>query len=100
MAQSDVGRFWSGTRGSQYCDNQSALSLAKHQVYLEKSKHTDVRLHLIKEEIEEGRVKVFKVHTLKNPADMLTKPLPKDKFQLCMSLVNLCKLEQVGEQSR
>ena len=79
------------------CDNQSALSLAKHQVYHEKSKHIDVRLHFIREEIEKGKVKVFKVHTSENPADMLTKPLSKEKFQLCMRMMNLCKLEKVND---
>ena len=72
------------------------MSLAKHQVYHEKSKHIDVFLHFIREEIENGEVKVFKVHTSKNPADILTKPLPNEKFHLCMSLVNLCRFKGDG----
>lgn len=73
------------------CDNNSALCLAKHQVYHERSKHIDVRLHFIREEIEKGMVKVYKVDTAENPADMLTKPLSKSKLELCMKLVNLGK---------
>ena len=73
------------------CDNSSALCLAKHQVYHERSKHIDVRMHFIREKIEEGEVKVFKVHTSENPADMLTKPLQKGKLEVCMNLINLCK---------
>ena len=78
------------------CDNNSALSLAKHQVYHERSKHIDVRLHFIREEIEKGSVRVFKVDTAENPADMLTKPVPKEKLDVCMKLVNLCKRSSVS----
>ena len=71
-------------------DNNSATSLAKNHVFHERSKHIDVRLHFIREEIEKERVKVFKVDTLENPADMLTKPLPREKFELCLKLVGMC----------
>ena len=74
------------------CDNNSALFLAKHQVYHERSKYIDVRLHFIREKIDEGEVKIFKVDTIENPADMLTKPLPRSKLELCMKLVSLCKI--------
>lgn len=57
------------------CDNNGALSLAKHQVFHERSKHIDVRLHFVREEVENGRVNLFKVDTAVNPTDMLTKPL-------------------------
>lgn len=78
------------------CDNNSAISLAKHQVYHEKSKHIDVKMHFVREKIEEGVVTVFKVDTSENPADMLTKPLPREKFNLCIKLLGLCR---VGEMS-
>lgn len=75
------------------CDNNGAISLAKNQVFHEKSKHIDVKLHFLREGIEDGRVKVFKVHTSENPADMLTKPLTREKFDLRMKLVGLCSIE-------
>ena len=34
------------------CDSSSALCLAKHQVFHERSKHIDVRLYFIREKIE------------------------------------------------
>ena len=74
------------------CDNNGALSLAKHQVFHERSKHIDVQLHFVREEVENGRVKLFKVDTAVNAADMLTKPLPREKFELCLRLVGLCRL--------
>lgn len=71
------------------CDNNGALSLARHQVFHERSKYIDVRLHFVREEVEKGTVRLFKVHTADNPTNMLTKPLPKDKFELCLKLVSL-----------
>ena len=57
------------------CDNNSALCLAKHQVYHERSKHIDVRLHFIRETTKLEEVTIFKVDTAENPTDMLTKPM-------------------------
>ena len=52
-----------------------------------------MRLHFIREKIEEMEVEVFKVHTSENSADMLTKPLQKGKLETCMKLINSCKLD-------
>ncbi|GJW86312.1 retrotransposon protein, putative, ty1-copia subclass [Tanacetum coccineum] len=53
----------------------SAIHLAKNQVYHVRTKYIDVRYHFIREILEEGRVGIQKIHTSKNPADMLTKVL-------------------------
>lgn len=71
------------------CDSNSAICLAKHQMYHERSKHIDVRLHFVRDEIEKGVVKVSKVSTEENAADMLTKALPASKFKHCLKLVNM-----------
>ncbi|KAL6334097.1 hypothetical protein AAG906_004528 [Vitis piasezkii] len=39
-----------------YCDNQSAIHLAKNQSFHERSKHIDVRLHFIAEDFPLGKV--------------------------------------------
>jgi hypothetical protein len=36
-----------------------------------------------------GVIKVRKIHTRDNPADMMTKPVPTTKFELCSSLVGI-----------
>ena len=76
-----------------HCDNSGALCLARHQMFHERSKHIDVRLHFIRDEVESGRVKVIKIDTAHNPADMLTKPLSKDKFDYCCRLVSLYAID-------
>ncbi|GJS48325.1 retrovirus-related pol polyprotein from transposon TNT 1-94 [Tanacetum coccineum] len=58
---------------TMHSDSQSAIHLAKNQVYHARTKHIDVRYHFIREILEEGGVRIQKIHTSKNPADMLTK---------------------------
>ena len=59
-----------------YCDNQSALSLAKNSMYHEKTKHIDVRLNLICDILEEEKFSILKIDPKVNPTYILTKSLP------------------------
>lgn len=74
-----------------HCDSQSAIMLAKNQVYHARTKHIDVRYHFIREIIEEGGVVIQKIHTTENPADMLTKTVNSIKFEHCLNLINTVK---------
>jgi hypothetical protein len=75
-----------------HCDSQSAIYLAKNQVYHAKTKHIDVRFHKIRELIVTGDIVLEKVHTSENAADMLTKPVTTAKFKHCLDLVNVSSL--------
>ena len=72
-----------------FCDSQSAIQLAKNQVYHARTKHIDVRYHFIREILEEGGVTIRKIRTDDNPADMLTKVVTSIKFQHCLDLINM-----------
>lgn len=72
-----------------FSDNQSAIYLTKHQVFHERSKHIDVKLHFVRDIIGTGAVKVLKITIEDNPSDMLTKALPYAKFKHCLDLVNV-----------
>ena len=67
-------------------DSLSAICLAKDQVHHERTKHIDVRHHFLR---SKKRIKVKKVGTAANPADMFTKPVPQSKFQHCLDLLNI-----------
>jgi len=58
-----------------YSDSQSAIHLAKNQVFHARTKHIDVRYHFVREILEEEEIVLQKIHTTKNPVDMLTKVL-------------------------
>jgi hypothetical protein len=76
---------------SLYCDSQSAIHLAKNQVYHARTKHIDVRFHKIKELVATAELLLKKIHTSENAADMLTKPITTDKFKHCLDLTNVSR---------
>eukprot|EP00253_Pinus_taeda_P011311 PITA_11311 len=53
------------------CDNESAIFLAKNPAYHSKTKHIDVQYHFVRDMIEDKKVLLVKVDTLKNTADAL-----------------------------
>lgn len=63
--------------------------MAKNQVFHERTKHIDVRLHFIRDAVQNKNVEIMKVHTHNNAADMLTKPLPLSKFLYCLELMGV-----------
>lgn len=52
-----------------HCDSNGALCLARHQMFHERSKHIDVKLHFIRDEVECGKVRLVKIDTTHNPTD-------------------------------
>lgn len=63
-----------------YCDNQSNIYLVKNHVFHDRSKYIDVCLHFVKDAISSGEIKLGKIITEKNLANMFTKVLPAAKF--------------------
>ena len=66
------------------CDSHSAIFLAKNPTYHSKTKHIDVQCHFVRDMVEEKKVLLEKVDTLKNVVDSLKKS---------MSIENLSRLE-------
>ena len=72
-----------------FCDSQSAICLTKDQMFNERTKHIDVKYHYVCDVISQGKLKVCKISTHDNPADMMSKPVSVAKFEFCSSLVGL-----------
>lgn len=75
-----------------FSDSQSAIHVSKNASFHSKSKHIQVRYHWIRDVLDEKQLCLEKIHTDENGSDMLTKPLPKGKHDVCctkagMSLV-------------
>lgn len=60
-------------------------------MFYERTKHVGIKYHFIRNEIEDGEVEVLKIHTLKNPADMLTKCIPVNKFESALGYLKLVR---------
>jgi hypothetical protein len=64
-----------------YIDNKSALALARNPVLHDRSNHIDVRFHFIRDCISSGVIETDLVKTGDQLADLLTKPLPRERLQ-------------------
>ena len=89
---------WCGLGASNpldvYCDNNGAIAQAKEPRQHQKNKHILMRYHLIRQFVEEGDIKLCKVHTDANVADPLTKPLPQPKHEAHMRAMGIRCLDK------
>ena len=74
---------------SLYCDNNSAIALAKEPRSHQKSKHIEQRYHLIRDYLEKGYVEVKRVNSTDNVADPLTKLLSQQKIEAHLEKMGL-----------
>lgn len=62
-------------------DNNSAMKLSKNPEFHARSKHIAIRHHFIREQIADGTIALQRIDTANNLADILTKGLPRPRFE-------------------
>jgi hypothetical protein len=72
-----------------YSDNAAAIALSKDPQHHEKAKHIDIRLHFIRDEINQKRIIVTYMPSKENIADILTKVLPRPLFENLIQRLNV-----------
>eukprot|EP00253_Pinus_taeda_P007757 PITA_07757 len=75
------------------CDSQSEIFLEKYPAYHSKINHIDVQYHFVRDMIEEKKVLLVKVDTLKNTANALTKYVSSEKFSWSRETMGISGLE-------
>lgn len=70
-------------------DNQSTIKLVESEKFKSRTKHIDTKYHYIRDLKSKNIIDVNYLSTDKMIADIMTKPLPKTKFELCRNLVHL-----------
>ncbi|GJY73446.1 hypothetical protein Tco_0477877 [Tanacetum coccineum] len=75
-----------------YCDNKSAIALYCNDVQHSRSKHTDVRYHFIKEQVENGVVELYFVRTKYQLAGIFTKALPRERFEFLINKLGMKRM--------
>ena len=66
-----------------HCNNDAASHLAEDQTGHPSVKHICVKFHSVQQLVEEEEIKVTRVQSADNMADILTKPLGRSDF-LCL----------------
>ncbi|GKA10273.1 hypothetical protein Tco_0689706 [Tanacetum coccineum] len=72
-----------------YCDNKSAIALCCNNVQHSRSKHTDIRFHFIKEQVENEVVKLYFVNTKYQLADIFTKALGRERIEFLINKLGM-----------
>jgi hypothetical protein len=78
-------------------DNQSAIRLVKNPEYHKRTKHIDIQYHFIREKFENGEIDISYISTDQQVADIMTKPLPCDKFERLRSHLPMASLKELQE---
>ncbi|GKA57020.1 retrovirus-related pol polyprotein from transposon TNT 1-94 [Tanacetum coccineum] len=64
------------------CDNKGAIDLSKNPVLHSRTKHIEIRHHFLRDNVQKGNILIEKVSSEDNIADILTKPLKRETFNL------------------
>ncbi|GKD11075.1 retrovirus-related pol polyprotein from transposon TNT 1-94 [Tanacetum coccineum] len=72
-----------------YYDNKSAIALCCNNVQHSRAKHIDIRYHFIKEQVENGIVKLYFVRTEYQLAGIFSKPLPRERFNFLIDKLGM-----------
>ncbi|GJX44444.1 putative ribonuclease H-like domain-containing protein [Tanacetum coccineum] len=72
-----------------HIDNESTICIVKNPVYHSKTKHIEIRHHFIRDCYEKMLIRVEKIHTDLNAADLLTKPFDGPRFNFLMVSIGM-----------
>ena len=73
-------------------DNQGAIDLSKNAKHHERTKHIDIAFHFIRERVSSSEIVVEHCPTNDMVADVLTKAVPRVKFEKFRSCLGVCKI--------
>ncbi|GKB93305.1 hypothetical protein Tco_0979442 [Tanacetum coccineum] len=64
------------------CENKGAIDLSKNPVLHSRTKHIEIRHHFLRDNVQKRNISIEKVSSEDNIADILTKPLKIEPFNL------------------
>ncbi|GJZ21243.1 hypothetical protein Tco_0558282, partial [Tanacetum coccineum] len=71
-----------------HVDNESAICVVKNPVSHSKTKHIEIRYYFIRDSYEKRLIKMVKIHTEYNVADLLTKAFDVTRFQFLIASID------------
>lgn len=84
-----MGRSFKGKPILIYINNQAAIQMSLDSVYMSKTKHINIAVHHICDEVAKERIHLLKIDGKFDPADLLTKPLSSVLHFRCIHLLGM-----------
>jgi hypothetical protein len=76
-----------------FCDNQATIRLVRNPEFHKRTKHINIKYHIICENEARGFIRITYIPTADNVADIMTKRLPRDRFSRQRMLMGLTESE-------
>jgi len=71
-----------------YCDNLSLVKAVETGVVSQRTRHLDIRFAWLKEQILGRRIALKFIEGARNPADLMTKGLPRQRFEALLDIMH------------
>ena len=71
-----------------FSDSQGSIALGKNPEYHARTKHIDIQHHFVREHVNSGDVTFQFIATDEMAADVLTKPLSREKHQRMIEMID------------
>ena len=79
-----------------FCDNRSAIAMAKNPAFHGRTKHIDVQHHFIRHLVTDNIIELKFCGTSEQTADIFTKYLPLAKHEFFLTQLGVCEFESRG----
>ncbi|KAK2969370.1 hypothetical protein RJ640_000642 [Escallonia rubra] len=83
-----------------FCDNKSAIAMAKNPVFHSRTRHIALKYHFIREAIEDGEIELEFCRSKEQVADIFTKALPRERFEELRQALGVQQQDIKGENVR
>ena len=74
------------------CDNTNAINLTKNSIQHSRSKYIEIRDYFIRDHVQNDNEMLEFISTVRQLADIFTKPLNEEKFSIIRRELGMCYL--------